>query len=126
MKYIITESKINEFISSYLNGQNFKYWDQGDDEFNLSDGVNGDDVIKYRIQYSSRELDHSFEVIYIEDGLISKVSQIFSIPLKDSINAIITWFNTKYEKNLNLDNFEWMNNDGDGNYMYDAEAEEDF
>ena len=102
MKYIITESKINEFISSYLNGQNFKYWDQGDDEFNLSDGVNGDDVIKYRIQYSSRELDHSFEVIYIEDGLISKVSQIFSIPLKDSINAIITWFNTKYEKNLNL------------------------
>ena len=126
MKYIITESKINEFISSYLNGQNFKYWDQGDDEFNLSDGVNGDDVIKYRIQYSSRELDHSFEVIYIEDGLISKVSQIFSIPLKDSINAIITWFNTKYEKNLNLDNFEWMNNDGDGNYMYDAEGEEDF
>lgn len=126
MKYIITESKINEFISSYLNGQNFKYWDQGDDEFNLSDGVNGDDVIKYRIQYSSRELDHSFEVIYIEDGFISKVSQIFSIPLKDSINAIITWFNTKYEKNLNLDNFEWMNNDGDGNYMYDAESEEDF
>jgi hypothetical protein len=120
MKYIITESKINEFISTYLNGQNFKYWDQGDDEFNLSDGVNGYDVIKYRIQYSSSVPDHSFEVIYINDGLISKVSQIFSIPLKDSINAIITWFNTKYEKNLNLDNFEWMNHDEE----FDVEEED--
>ena len=121
MKYIITESKINEFISTYLNGQNFKYWDQGDDEFNLSGGVNGDDVIKYRVQYSSRELDHSFEVIYIDDALVTNVSRIFSIPLKDSIKAIISWFNTKYEKNLNLDNFEWMNHDGE----FDVE-EEDF
>jgi outer membrane usher protein FimD/PapC len=121
MKYIITESKINEFISTYLNGQNFKYWDQGDDEFNLSGGVNGDDVIKYRVQYSSMVPDHSFEVIYIDDALVTNVSRIFSIPLKDSVSAIISWFNTKYEKNLNLDNFEWMNHDGD----FDVE-EEDF
>jgi hypothetical protein len=52
--------------------------------------------------------------------LISKVSQIFSIPLKDSINTIITWFNTKYEKNLNLDNFEWMNHDEE----FDVEEED--
>ena len=113
MKYIITESKINEFISTYLNGQNFKYWDQGDDEFNLSDGVNGYDVIKYRIQYSSSVPDHSFEVIYINDGLISKVSQIFSIPLKASIKSIIGWFNQKYNKNLTVENLELFEDEDD-------------
>jgi hypothetical protein len=53
--------------------------------------------------------------------LVTNVSRIFSIPLKDSVSAIISWFNTKYEKNLNLDNFEWMNHDGE----FDVE-EEDF
>ena len=84
MKYIITESKINEFISTYLNGQNFKYWDQGDDEFNLSGGVNGDDVIKYRVQYSSMVHDHTFEDINIDDALVTNVSRIFTITLKTS------------------------------------------
>ena len=116
-------NRINKLILNYLNVQNFKYWDEGDSEFNLSDGVNGGDVIKYRIQYSSRIPDHRFEVLYIGDDLVSKISQLFSISSKDSIREIINWFNQKYEKNLTLDNFEWM--EGDTYYTYYAEDDED-
>jgi hypothetical protein len=113
-------NRINKLILNYLNGQDFKYWDQDDNEFNLSDGVNGDDVIKYRIQYSSKVPDHSFEVIYIDDDLVTKISQLFSISSEESIREIINWFNQKYEKNLTLDNFEWMVGD-----TYYAEDDED-
>ena len=112
--------RINKLILNYLNGQDFKYWDQDDNEFNLSDGVNGDDVIKYRIQYSSKVPDHSFEVIYIDDDLVTKISQLFSISSEESIREIINWFNQKYEKNLTIDNFEWMVGD-----TYYAEDDED-
>jgi hypothetical protein len=113
-------NRINKLILNYLNGQDFKYWDQDDNEFNLSDGVNGDDVIKYRIQYSSKVPDHSFEVIYIDDDLVTKISQLFSISSEESIREIINWFNQKYEKNLTIDNFEWMVGD-----TYYAEDDED-
>jgi hypothetical protein len=113
-------NRINKLILNYLNGQDFKYWDQDDNEFNLSDGVNGDDVIKYRIQYSSKVPDHSFEVIYIDDDLVTKISQLFSISSEESIREIINWFNQKYEKNLTVDNFEWMVGD-----TYYAEDDED-
>ena len=113
-------NRINKLILNYLNGQDFKYWDQDDNEFNLSDGVNGDDVIKYRIQYSSKVPDHSFEVIYIDDDLVTRISQLFSISSEESIREIINWFNQKYEKNLTIDNFEWMVGD-----TYYAEDDED-
>jgi hypothetical protein len=113
-------NRINKLILNYLNGQDFKYWDQDDNEFNLSDGVNGDDVIKYRIQYSSKVPDHSFEVIYIDDDLVTRISQLFSISSEESIIEIINWFNQKYEKNLTIDNFEWMVGD-----TYYAEDDED-
>ena len=113
-------NRINKLILNYLNGQDFKYWDQDDNEFNLSDGVNGDDVIKYRIQYSSKVPDHNFEVIYIDDDLVTKISQLFSISSEESIREIINWFNQKYEKNLTIDNFEWMVGD-----TYYAEDDED-
>ncbi len=57
------DNRINKLVFNYLDGQNFKYWDEGDGEFNLSDGDNEGDVIKYRIQNSSIEPDHEFEVI---------------------------------------------------------------
>ena len=72
MKYIITESKINEFISTYLNGQNWYTWDMGDDEFNVADGQYGKDIFKYRIQYSSTDPDHNFDIIYLNEILIKK------------------------------------------------------
>ena len=108
MKYIITESRINKLVFLYLDSQNWHTWDIGDGEFNVADGQYGEDVMKFRIQYSSTEPDHEFNVIYISDDLVTKMSELFSISSKNSIRAIIDWFNKKYDKNLTRDDFEWM------------------
>ena len=53
MKYIITESQINKLVFLYLDSQDWHTWDIGDGEFNVADGQYGEDVMKFRIQYSS-------------------------------------------------------------------------
>ena len=108
MKYIITELQINKLVFLYLDSQDWHTWDIGDGEFNVADGQYGEDVMKFRIQYSSTEPDHEFNVIYISDDLVTKMSELFSISSKNSIRAIIDWFNKKYDKNLTMDDFEWM------------------
>jgi hypothetical protein len=55
--------------------------------------------------------DHSFNVIYINDGLVSKIITLFSLPERVAIKTIIDWFNKKYDKNLTLDDFEWLDSD---------------
>ena len=107
-KYIITESQINKLVFLYLDSQDWHTWDIGDGEFNVADGQYGKDVIKFRIQFSSTVPDHEFNVIYISDDLVTKISELFSISSKKSIGAIIDWFNQKYDKNLTMDDFEWM------------------
>ena len=92
----------------------------GDGEFNVADGEYGDDVIRFRIQYSCTVPDHEFNVIYISDDLVTKISKLFSIPHLDSIKTIIGWFNKKYDKNLTMNDFEWM----DSNDNYDIENED--
>ena len=108
MKYIITESQINKLVFLYLDSQDWHTWDIGDGEFNVADGQYGKDVMKFRIQHSSVEPDHEFNVIYISDDLATKMSELFSISSKKSIRVIIDWFNQKYDKNLTIDDFEWM------------------
>ena len=120
MKYIITESRINKLVFLYLDSQNWHTWDIGDGEFNVADGEYGSDVIKFRIQFSSTVPDHEFNVIYISDDLITKIRKLFSIPDLESIKVIIDWFNKKYDKNLTMNDFEWMKSD-----TYYAEDEDD-
>jgi hypothetical protein len=120
MKYIITESQINKLVFLYLDSQDWHTWDIGDGEFNVADGQYGEDVMKFRIQYSSTEPDHEFNVIYISDDLVTKMSELFSISSKNSIRAIIDWFNKKYDKNLTMDDFEWMEK---SDTYYDDEEE---
>ena len=120
MKYIITESRINKLVFLYLDSQNWHTWDIGDGEFNVADGEYGSDVIKFRIQFSSTVPDHEFNVIYISDDLITKIRKLFSIPDLESIKVIIDWFNKKYDKNLTMNDFEWMKS-----YTYYAEDEDD-
>ena len=120
MKYIITESRINKLVFLYLDSQNWHTWDIGDGEFNVADGEYGSDVIKFRIQFSSTVPDHEFNVIYISDDLITKIRKLFSIPDLESIKVIIDWFNKKYDKNLTMNDFEWMQSD-----TYYAEDEDD-
>jgi hypothetical protein len=115
------KNRIDELVSNYLDGQNFKYWDEGDGEFNLSDGENGDDVIKYRTQISSVEPNHEFNVIYISDNLIENISELFSMIDYDSIRKIIGWFNKTYNKKLTADDYEWMSSSS----TYYAEDDED-
>ena len=108
MKYIIKESRIDKLMFLYLDSQNWHTWDIGDGEFDVADGKQEKDVIKFRIQYSSTVPDHEFNVIYISDSLIKNISELFSMPDLNSIKLIINWFNKKYDKNLTMDNFEWL------------------
>lgn len=111
MKFIITESRLNNIILSYLDSIDWWEWDIGDGEFNLADGQYNTSKILYRIQFSSMHPHSEFEVIYLSDGLVTQLTKLFSIPNLDAIKAIINWFNTRYDKSLTMDNFEWMDDE---------------
>ena len=117
MKYIITESKINKLVSIYLDKQGLYTSDIGDGEFNITDGKHGNDVIRYEIQHSLTYPDKSYPSISISDDLVTKISQLFGLSSEDSINSIINWFNQKYDKNLDIHDFEWLSSNDD----YDEE-----
>jgi hypothetical protein len=121
MNYIITENRLNQLIFNYLDSQDWYDWDIGDGEFNVAEGEYGRDLIRFRIQYSSTVPDHEFDVIYISDELVTKISNLFGIGTQESIISIINWFNVKYDKNLTKDDFEWMDHDEE----YDIDDEID-
>ena len=64
MKYVITESRLNNLVSNYLDQMNWWEWDIGDGEFNLADVKFESSKILFRIQYSSTMPDHYFDIIY--------------------------------------------------------------
>lgn len=118
MKYIITESRINKLVSNYLNGFEWYTWDVGDGEFDVADGEYESSKLKFRIQYSSTIPDHEFNVLYIDDDLITKIASVFSLSVNDAANLIINWFNEKYNKNITENDWEWFmkdNEDEDNN-----------
>jgi len=104
-----------------LDSQDWHTWDIGDGEFNVADGEFGKDLIRFRIQNSSTVPDHEFNVIYLEDGLVTKINNLFGLGIEDSIISIINWFNKEYDKNLTRDDFEWL--DSDTYYADDEEYE---
>ena len=120
MKYVLNESQFDKLITTYLDSQNWWTWDIGDGEFNVADGRYGKDLFRFRIQYSSTETDHEFNVIYISDDLVTKISGLFGVNGKIAIGSIINWFNQKYDKNLTIDDFEWLQ-DSDTFYADDEE-----
>jgi hypothetical protein len=120
LKTIVESNKTDRLVSEYLNFQDWHVWDIGDGEFNVADGEFGRDLIRFRIQYSSTVPDHSFNVIYISDDLVSKISGLFGMNNKIAIDSIIHWFNKKYDKNLTRDDFEWLDSD-----TYYADEDED-
>lgn len=115
-KTIINENRIGKLVSHYLDSQKWYTWDIGDSEFNVADGEYGVDQFRFRIQNSSTVPDHDFNVIYINDGLVSKIIRLFSLSERVTIKTIIDWFNKKFDKNLTLDDFEWMDNDEQEEY----------
>ena len=121
LKTIVESNKLDRLVSEYLDSQDWKTWDIGDSEFNVADGEFGKDLIRFRIQYSSTVPDHHFDVIYLEDGLVTKIRSLFGLGNEDSIDSIINWFNEKYDKNLTRDDFEWLDSD-----TYYADEDEDY
>jgi hypothetical protein len=114
MKYIITESKINKLVSNYLDGQKWYTWDIGDGEFNVADGEYGKDVIHYRIQESITIPDRMFDLIYVDGMFVTRLSKLFGLEVVRDVNPlVVNWFNKKYDKNLNKDDWEWMDNDNE-------------
>jgi hypothetical protein len=111
MKYIIMESRINKLVSNYLNGFEWYTWDVGDGEFDVADGEDESPKLKFRVQYSSTVSDHEFNVLYIDDDLLTKIASIFSLSVNDAANSIINWFNEKYDKTLTEDDWEWFMKD---------------
>jgi hypothetical protein len=114
MKSIITESKINSLVSNYLDGQKWYTWDIGDGEFNVADGEYGKDVIHYRIQESITVPDRMFDLIYVDGMFVTRLSKLFGLEAVRDVNPlVVNWFNKKYDKNLNKDDWEWMDNEED-------------
>ena len=120
LKTIVESNKTDRLVSEYLNYQDWRVWDIGDTEFNVADGEFGKDLIRFRIQYSSTVPDHHFNVIYISDDLVTKISGLFGVNNEIAIDSIIHWFNQKYDKNLTRDDFEWLDSD-----TYYADEDED-
>ena len=114
MKYIIKESKINHLVSKYLDSQNFSTYDVEDGEFDVVDDL-GDNVIQYRNGFSSVDLDHSKDLIYIQSDIVHKIEKLFGLKMEDAMNSIINWLNKKYSKNLSPKSYEWMDDYGDDN-----------
>lgn len=108
MKIVIKENQLSKLIKSYLDSQNWKVWDLDDGEFDVSDGYNGENIFKFRLQFSSTDPEHSFDVLYINESIIHLVNKLFSMDPTDSRRLIIDWFNKKYDKNLTVDDIEWF------------------
>jgi hypothetical protein len=113
MKYIITESRLNDLISSFLDQMDWWEWEIGDDEFNLANGKDGNDLIHYRIQNSATIPGKIFDIILLHNDLITQITKVFSISSETSIESIINWFNKKYNKSLTLKDFDWIESDED-------------
>ena len=116
MKYIISENKINKFVSIYLNGEKWYVEDIGDGEFDI---FNNDDSInsklKFRIQYSSTVPNKEFNILYIDDDLLIRIINLFGLSSEDAAKSVIDWFNKKYNKTITEKDWEW--------YMKDNEQE---
>lgn len=121
LKFIVENNKANTLVSKYLDSQDWRKWDIGDGEFNLADGEFGKDLIRFRIQYSSTMPDKYFDVIYLDDRLVTKIINIFGLDNEIAIKSIINWFNQTYNTELTIKDFEWLDSD-----TYYEDEDEDY
>ena len=47
--------------------------------------------------------------------------KLFGMESNDAAKSIINWFNKKYNKNLTIEDFEWMDQDDDDDIAYQDE-----
>lgn len=109
-KLIVETDKRSIIVSKYLDSQDWRPWDIGDGEFDVADGEHGRNLLRFRIQWSSTMPDISFNVLYIDDSLVSKLMNMFNMTANQSVLSIIDWFNKKFDYNLTIDDYESANN----------------
>ena len=121
LKFIVENNRMDTLVSQYLNSQDWYTWDIGDGEFNVTDGYEGKTKFRFRIVSSSTVPDLSFDTIYINDSVITQIMKLFGMESNDATKSIINWFNKKYNKNLTIEDFEWMDQYDDDDTVYQDE-----
>ena len=109
-KLIVETDKRSNIVSKYLDSQDWRPWDIGDGEFDVADGEHGRNLLRFRVQWSSTIPDISFNVLYIEDSLVSKIMNVFGMTANQSVLSVINWFNKEFGYNLTIDDYESANN----------------
>lgn len=117
-KLIVENDKRSSIVAKYLDSQDWKPWDIGDGEFDIADGEFGKNLLRFRISESLTVPGKTYETLYIEDSLVSKLMNVFNMTANQSVLLIINWFNKKYDHNLTINEYESAN-------QYDAWDEED-
>ena len=117
-KLIVENDKRSSIVAKYLDSQDWKPWDIGDGEFDITDGEFGKNLLRFRISESLTVPGKTYETLYIEDSLVSKLMNVFNMTANQSVLSIINWFNKKYDHNLTINEYESAN-------QYDAWDEED-
>lgn len=117
-KIIVENDKRFSIVAKYLDSQDWKLWDIGDGEFDIIDGEFGKNLLRFRISESLTVPGKTYETLYIEDSLVSKLMSIFNMTANQSVLSIINWFNKKYNHNLTINEYEsanqndaWMDDD---------------
>ena len=82
MKYLITESKLNDIVFKYLDNQDFIQIDKGDKIYFLNS--EGD-------EYAQIRFDKKDGWCYIDYDLIEEISSFFSLQRSDSKQVIGKW-----------------------------------
>ena len=121
LQVILESDKVERMVFAYLDDTNWYVWDFGDEEFNVSEGEYGLTRFRYRIQSSSTFPDREFDFLYISIDLVESISNLFSISMDEATNLTIKWFNKGFDTDLDINSFEWMDQDdewieGEDNY----------
>ena len=82
MKYLITESQIDNVIFKYLDNQDFIKFERNDSIYFLNSEED---------EYAQIRYDKYGELCYINHNLINETSTFFSLGVSDSANVIGRW-----------------------------------
>ena len=91
MKYLITESKLNQVIFKYLDNQDFIQIDKDNSIYFV---YSEDD------EYAKIKFNKLVDACYISDNLIWKISDLFSLHHFDSKTVIGKWIEDTLQVNI--------------------------
>ncbi len=90
MKYIITESQIDNIVFKYLNTQDFYHREDGGGHYFFESESSYKDN-----QYAKIAYYYMSEDCYISSDILTEVAEFFSLDLYTSLNVISNWVENK-------------------------------